>query len=49
LVRGIGGRSNEVETRLRDNTPLDILRERYARGEIGKSEFEAMRHDLSVR
>jgi putative membrane protein len=28
---------------------LDILRERYARGEIGKEEFDARRQDLGVR
>jgi len=48
LARGFGGTSRESEIRLRDNTPLDILRARYARGEIGKGEFEAMRRDLSA-
>lgn len=29
------------------DTALDILRQRYARGEIGKEEFEAKKKDLS--
>jgi len=49
VVRGFDARSKEGETRVRDNTPLDILRERYARGEIDKTVFEAMRRELSVR
>ena len=27
-------------------TPLDILRDRYARGELSRQEFDAMRQEL---
>ncbi len=30
----------------RDKTPLEILQERYARGEINKEEFEQRKRDL---
>ena len=29
-----------------DQTPLEILNARYARGEIGREEYEQMRRDL---
>jgi putative membrane protein len=29
-----------------EQTPLEILKARYARGEIGREEFEQMRRDL---
>lgn len=48
LARGFGGRSKESEIRVRDSTPLDILRERYARGEVDKNEFEQKRRDISA-
>ncbi len=45
LARGLGGTG---ESSARGKTPLDILRERYARGEIDKSEFQQRRSDLSA-
>ena len=40
--RGDGGRSNLPEKK----TPLDILKEAYARGEIGREEYLQKRDDL---
>jgi putative membrane protein len=36
----------KLEISRKDETPLDILRKRYASGEINKEEFETMRRDL---
>jgi putative membrane protein len=46
LVRGFGVRPGASEPGLREKTALDILGERYARGEIDKTEFEEKRRDL---
>ena len=49
LVRAFGGgRSGGSESPPRGRTALDILGERYARGEIDKNEFEQKRRDLST-
>lgn len=33
----------------KQNTGLDILRERYARGEIDSGEFQSKKHDLEAK
>ena len=48
LVRGSAGGSAAPAPDVRGKTSLDILRERYATGEIDKSEFEQKRRDLSA-
>ena len=45
LVKWFVGQSSAYKGP-RERTPLDILRERYARGEIDREEFEQKRREL---
>ena len=45
IVKAIVGSSNSSEPR---KSAIDILKERYARGEIDQDELEQKRKDLSV-
>ncbi len=47
LVRWLGGGSTGPAAPLARQTPLDILQERFARGEIDKEEFEERQRLLS--
>jgi len=49
MVRGLGGTSDPLASgvTIQDKTALDILGERYARGDIERAEFEQRRNELS--
>lgn len=40
------GQNNNTNKAANQKTALDILNERYARGEIGKDEYETKKRDL---
>ncbi|MBI5870825.1 MAG: SHOCT domain-containing protein [Actinobacteria bacterium] len=49
LTQGqVAGRCHTVaRTTVQTETPLEILRQRYARGEIDRDEYESRKRDLS--
>lgn len=46
LFKWLTGSGSSRETRATESRALAVLRERYARGEIGKEEFDQKKRDL---
>ncbi|MBI5443564.1 MAG: SHOCT domain-containing protein [Deltaproteobacteria bacterium] len=46
LVRLVLGRSRTGAGSMREESALDLLKKRYARGEINREEYARMRQDL---
>ena len=46
IIKGLSNNSTREDERSRQETPLDILKRRYAAGEIPRDEFESKKHDL---
>ncbi len=47
LVRSVGGANASSRPPSQNRSPLDILDERYARGEIDREEYQQRRQDLT--
>lgn len=47
IVRGLTARDGQEKT-LPAESPLDILKARYAKGEIDKETFETMKRDIAA-
>ena len=45
IVKEVGGRNNSDKTR-HAKSAIEILKERYAKGEITKEQFESMKKDV---
>lgn len=46
LIKGGIGNSQSYKNDIREKSALDILKERYAKGEIDKDEFDEKKKDL---
>jgi putative membrane protein len=46
-IAKLTGRGSSESSSIRKRNPLDIAKERYARGEISKEQFEQIKKDLS--
>ena len=49
ILRGFGGGNIAGKSSARDKSALEILEERYARGEIDQDDFERRKRDLQDR
>jgi len=45
-LKGLSGGSNNSNSNGKDDTPLEILKKRYANGEINEEEFKKHRKEL---
>jgi putative membrane protein len=46
IAYALGWRPNQIGPAQSGQTPLEILKARYARGEISREEYDQMRRDL---